>query len=347
MRKLIYTFFCLIFLFGGGIAESMNRSSIESIDSAIGVKTLHYVDIKRGDRPVVVELWYPVADSGVSDRIEDLYIHPSEARDATFVASGNRYPLILMSHGHRGDRRDRSWLAEKRVKKNYIVASVEHYGNSSKTFDPALTLRYWDRPQDVSFALDQLLNEPDLKEVVDADRIGFVGYSLGGMTGLSLAGGGVQDLTEIFAKYRKEFNQFPRESFKVLDTSIEKGSVHDPRIKAYLLLAPATFLFSQEGLKKITAPIGLVSAINDEVLPHEEHARRVLQNSPTVRFKLLRKEIAHSAFLNPLSALGKQVKAKSKRQALSSEDQKRLYQEVGDFSISFFQDQLRDGQTIN
>lgn len=89
-----------------------------------------------------------------------------------------------MSHGHRGDRRERSWLAEHLAKNGFLVAAVEHYGNTFSNYNPLISIRFWERPVDVSFSIDQLLADPFLKNRIDAARIGFVGYSMGGMTGL-------------------------------------------------------------------------------------------------------------------------------------------------------------------
>ena len=49
--------------------------------------------------------------------------------------------------------------------------------------------RLWDRSRDVSFALDEVLKQPKWAALIDETRIGFVGHSFGGWTGVSLAGG--------------------------------------------------------------------------------------------------------------------------------------------------------------
>lgn len=305
---------------------------------SIGVRTFQYQDVLR-KRPVAVELWYPIDVSvNPAEVVEDLYLHPKESRGAQLSSALKKYPLVLMSHGHGGDRRDRSWLAERLVKANFIVASVEHHGNSRAHFDPILTLKYWDRAKDVIFALDQILDEPFLKGKIDLGQIGFTGYSLGGMTGLALAGCTVEKMEDLVDENREVLAGFPPEALKLVDFSEASSPHSEPRIKALLLLAPANFLYKPEALKNIRVPVGLVSAINDEVLPHARHAYPIIQHVVPVKLKVLRKEISHFTFLNQISALGKKVLPAKHQTDPECCSRSAIHKEVGDFAVDFFRE---------
>lgn len=300
---------------------------------SIGVKTASYMDAAR-QRPVMVEIWYPTSTVEThSDGTpqEDLWIHPKEIRDAPLLLEG-KAPLILMSHGYGGDRRDRSWLAEPLVKAGWIVASVEHYGNSRTTFDHGLTLKFWDRPRDVSFALDNLLKEPFLQEKLDTTKIGFVGYSLGGMTGLALAGGVPDRIEEAFAENQKLMQDIPAQALQKVDFSEANRSFKDPRIGALVLLAPANFIYTPKALQQIQVPVALVSSIHDETLPHKEHAYPIIQNVVPRKLKVFREKVTHSAFLNRMSPLGKK---KIKTRA-SNADRAAVHEQVKAFATEFF-----------
>ncbi len=75
-------------------------------------RTLNYLDGKR-NRPVLVELRYPTDQSSGSNEIsleEESVLGPSQRIEKQpIVWSNAKYPLIVMSHGHRGDRRERRW----------------------------------------------------------------------------------------------------------------------------------------------------------------------------------------------------------------------------------------------
>ncbi len=307
---------------------------------AIGVRTLSYQDQKR-DRPVVVELWYPSDAKEPLDQPADfIWVHPDEMRDvpcAQFVA---KFPLIMMSHGYGGDRRDRSWLADRLVRHGFIVASVDHYGNTRSSFDLVSSLKFWERGRDISFAIDQLLEEPFLAGRVDPDRIGFVGYSLGGMTGLGLAGANAGAVEQALEQLVKKYSEIKPEMIAHFDFQEAKKSLKDARIKAMMLICPASFVYSPESLKKIKIPIGLVVAPQDEVLPFKEHAELIIQHVVPAKLKMMRKEVAHNAFVNRVSEAGKKLKKMLVYKDHPSCDRQVIHQEVGLFAVDFFREYL-------
>lgn len=336
-------FFLFVFILvsvGGDALSKVPPKTVQIPYEAIGVRTLHYFDESRS-RPVVIELWYPTEGIGLFDAPEDpLWIHPKEMRNAAFRSGKFPLPLIVMSHGHRGDRRDRSWLADTLVRHGYAVASVEHFGDTRHDYKPLVSLRFWERPRDISFALDQLLNDPFLEGKIDSQQIGFVGYSLGGMTGLSLAGAIAENAKEAILKEAKKIEKFQAYWLDQVDFKEGEKSYKEPRIRAFLLLCPAIFIYPPDSLKKITAPIGLVAAINDEVLPHRDHAYQIIKHLVPTKLKIMRKEISHYSFLNPISEKGKKLLKKTPYKEPLQVDRSSLHKEIGAFAISFFEETL-------
>ncbi len=310
---------------------------------AIGVATYSYVDEERS-RPVTVEFWYP-ADQGKKTKPainEDVWIHPRELRDAPFAKGANRLPLILMSHGHGGDRRDRSWLAEQLVQSGYIVASVDHYGNTWHTIDTAATLQFWERPRDVSFALDCLLHESRLQGRIDETKIGFVGYSLAGLTGLSLAGGIPENLEAELDRNRSQFPELTPEMLTAMDFSPAKRSYYDPRIKAIFLMAPATWCFGREtAIKALKTPVGIVATVSDEVLAFGEHMEPLINQSVPARLKLLKRGETHFIFLNRVTEKGKAILGERVFLDPPGIDRKESHREIGLFAVEFFNQFVR------
>jgi len=305
----------------------------------LGVRTLSFEDAKR-NRPVVVELWYPSAQVGSIDTPPDVaWIHPNEVRDVT-ISKGKR-PLIVMSHGHGGDRRDRSWLAEHLVKNGFIVASVEHHGNSWKTYNPLLSLRFWERSRDVSFTIDQLLKEPGLKTQIDPKRIGFVGYSLGGMTGLSLAGAKAKNVKEIAILLQQQNKEIELEHIEKIDFTEAHGDFSDKRIKAFVLLSPAAFVFPEQSLKEVKVPVAVVASEGDEVLPFKDHAYKVITHMAPKKLKLLREKASHYVYLNRVSERGKELLAERIHSDEIQEERVAVHKEVGALSVEFFKEHLK------
>lgn len=328
----------LVFFFGS--LGAMSRAPVEpALAENIGVHTANYQDAKR-NRPVVVEIWYPTVEKGPIDQPEDPgWVHPEEIRDVS-IAEG-RHPMIVMSHGHGGDRRDRSWIAPFLVKKGYIVASVEHYGNSWRNYNPLLTLRFWERARDVSFAITELLKDSAFKKKIDSNRIGFVGYSLGGMTGLALGGAKAKNVKEIVMQYVKLYKDVDPELVDTIDFSEASSSFTDRRIKALALLSPATFIFPPQSFKKIKVPVALVASEGDEVLPHEEHALKLIKHLGPAKLKLFRDKVSHYVFLNRVSDIGKDFVRQDIQTEEIQTDRLKIHKEIGKFIADFFEEHLR------
>ena len=97
-------------------------------DINIGQKTFEFFDDSR-DRKLVTEVWYPTHDSfSENDKAFSPFKRELTVRDAKTIKG--QYPLVLFSHGNGGSRLSMEWLAQSLVKSGYIVAAVDHWGNT-------------------------------------------------------------------------------------------------------------------------------------------------------------------------------------------------------------------------
>lgn len=317
MRKL----FLLLLLLSAPFTqfEALSKIPVEvplsSLSHGVGVRTLEYVDSSRKNRPVTVELWYPAEKGG-------------EMREAPVAKGKGPFPLIVMSHGHRGDRREKSWLAERLVEEGYAVAAVQHYGNDRATYDPLISLCFWERPRDISFTLDRMGRDTTIRGDVDWTRVGFVGYSLGGMTGLSLAGAVAKGVKERILKEPEAVSAVGKENLERFSFEDAEKDYREPRIRSFLLLCPATHPYSSRSLREIRSPIGLVVAVGDEILPHKQHGYRLIKNLVPHKLKVLRRGISHYVFLD---------KKLAKKPVSKQEETQR---EIGSFAVDFFRETL-------
>jgi predicted dienelactone hydrolase len=181
----------------------------------VGVRSADLTDASR-DRRLALEIWYPadakhagqdVAEDG-GDRYELLpglpLVHQDAVRDAAPAAG--RFPLVAFSHGYGGHRRQSTFLCTHLASHGYVVAAVDHRGNTIRDVfeqtiaarsgkpvpDLLLTLHEFiaHRPGDASWMIDRVLDGSagGVAAQVDADRIGIAGHSFGGWTTLAVTG---------------------------------------------------------------------------------------------------------------------------------------------------------------
>lgn len=148
-------------------------------------------------RPVAASIWYPAANRTYRAPVGDGPIFdPTFAFIGPAIAEGE-HPLVLLSHGSGGNADALGWLATGLVARGAIVLAVNHPGSTSGDSSPRRSVDLGARAKDLSAALDMILADPAFAPFIDEDRIGVVGFSLGGATALGLAGlrfqGEIQD----------------------------------------------------------------------------------------------------------------------------------------------------------
>ena len=267
----------LIIPFSGGLNLGKYFNTIILQPKKTGIATFNYFDAQR-NRPVVTEVWYPVDPESPAKAPPGFWHRCDEARDAVLSTKKSKYPLIMMSHGSGGDRYNISWLAEVFAANGYIVAAMVTMGTLRNNKIPeAYAETLGEAPRDVSFALDQLLNSSPFKDKIDTKRIGFVGYSLGGATGIWIAGAEAMDLDCSRVKENAAADLAGIATPELLDTIDFKeasGSLRDGRISVVMVMAPALgWMFQENSLEKIDIPVYIVAPEKDQVVSTEKNAR--------------------------------------------------------------------------
>ncbi len=119
-------------------------------------------------------------------------------------STDGRCPLLVFSHGLGGTRHSYEYLGRHWASHGYVVVHVQHLGSDDAAWrgqaNPMASMRramadprnLVNRPQDVSFAIDQMarLNrtESPYRGRLDLDRIGVAGHSFGAYTTMAIAG---------------------------------------------------------------------------------------------------------------------------------------------------------------
>src|SRR6185436_13554606 len=133
------------------------------------VSTAETVDASRGNRPLVVEIWYPARRAG---------------RDAE--ALRGRRPLVLIAHGFCGSRLFYDYLATHLTSHGFVVAAPDFTGVTRAACDALqIAASVDDLARDLSFVGRELHDAAGplgkWARHVRGVRIGLIGNSLGGL----------------------------------------------------------------------------------------------------------------------------------------------------------------------
>jgi predicted dienelactone hydrolase len=277
---------------GLALAILLRTTGAAAGDGVVGTATLELENGANG-RKVTTELWFKAAPDV---RIE--WFSPRLplrsipiARNANPQPSLRKRPLIVISHGNWGSRFSQGWLALQLVKAGYVVLSTSHPGTIGDDQTAAGRYRLWDRSRDVSFAVDEVLKNPKWAALVDQDRIGFVGHSFGGWTGVSLAGGRYDPVRQrAFCQSveRKDFYCENTLEDDIADVPVAGAgdSFRDDRFKAFYIMGSGPGQgFTADSLESIRAPFVVDTAQFDEsleALSNSTHLARQISTAKEV-----------------------------------------------------------------
>ena len=219
---------------------------------------------------------------------------------------GEKLPLIVVSHGRRGNFLGHYDTDEVLADAGFIVAAIDHPGDTvfdlSRTDDLSV---YVERPNDIKRLINFMVGTSAFAANIDRERIGLFGFSRGGYTGLAVIGANPdwaiatalcqQSTTHVCEQIRAR--EFPAQPV-----------THDPRIKAAVIADPLTVFFTPDSFGAIGIPVQLWASElgGDGVLPHS--ADIVDRTLPSKHEYHVVANAGHFAFLAPCPpALAKEV----------------------------------------
>ena len=319
------------FLYGDQLPDAPELSA--KGEYKVGVKTVNLVnpnqvDIlnsKEGndptyDRPITIEVWYPanvgddaktvVYDEVMGTRGDSLrpltpFTFKGRAyRDAT-PKTGNKFPLVVVSHGYVGSRYLMTYLTENLASKGYIVAAIDHTDSTFKDAN-AFQSTLLNRPKDIRFVINEMEkmgakgSKNNLEGLVDANNTAIIGYSMGGYGVLNVGGAG----------YSAGLAQF----FTGMTGGSTAISVHtagnaayekmtDARIKAIVAFAPWGMergVWDAEGLKGLKTPTFFIAGSQDDISGYEKGIKAIYEGAVNAdRYLLTYMNARHNVAPNP------------------------------------------------
>jgi predicted dienelactone hydrolase len=166
---------------------------------AVGVRSYGLVDTSRptrshgdytgaSERELPTEVWYPADTPSLDD----------EVLDAPPDTDGAPYPLIIFAHGLASESRSLTSYVQHLVSHGYVVAAPSFPESRGDAGGGPRLSAVIEQPADVSFVIDTLLafNADEghpLAGIIDEERIGVTGQSLGGLTTMMMGYGERRD----------------------------------------------------------------------------------------------------------------------------------------------------------
>ena len=193
---------------GAAVADIQQARATEALAAAaaaaqaagIALRDVEWVDTAR-QRALPVRLYLPKAVQLAS---------PSTSRSAAQPAAPNapaastKLPLVVFSHGLGGSRLGYAHFGRHFAQNGFIALHLQHPGSDRAVWSggpfailgnvqaAASEANVIGRAQDVSFALDMLLADPELGPLIDRAAIAVAGHSYGANTAMLLAGAAVE-----------------------------------------------------------------------------------------------------------------------------------------------------------
>ncbi|NUH64515.1 dienelactone hydrolase [Sulfitobacter sp. S0837] len=277
--------------------RSLDMTNPDQIDIlAIDPAADKPAEMPRYDRPLKVEVYYP-ADEGAEgetafkaylrDGTTEVTLEGQAMRDAV-PATGETFPLVLISHGYPGNRYLLSHLAENLASKGYVVASIDHTDSTYRT-QAAFGSTLVNRSLDQLFVLEQMAQKSAeggaFAGLYDAENTGLIGYSMGGYGAIITAGGGVTETSVGYAWGA------PHGTLGIHQAGSDShNTLPDPRIKTAVAFGPWGMnrgFWDAEGLAGVQIPMLFIAGSQDDVSLYEDGVRAIWENTSNVDRGLL------------------------------------------------------------
>lgn len=251
------------------------------------------------ERPTQVKFWY---QSNVNNCKTIICLSSQQ----------QNHRIAVISHGAFGSPREMNWLGYALASQGWIVAGIAHFGESwvygTDNIDPMTAMRFWQRPQDVSFVLDRLSDETLFNKSLKIDNVIMLGHSSGGFTSLAMVGatldaersqrycGSQQGKLDKGCHYGKTV---PLSAEQVTKIGLLQAQMIDQRVSAVVALDPALgHATSENSLRGITLPTLIVGSVENDFLPYSVHAEYFAGNIKGANLAPIEDGAGHFVYLD-------------------------------------------------
>jgi len=286
----------------------------------IALSTIVTGAMTSAPRTLDVRIWYPAEaeTANVTQIHYDHIMHVAKRPDATVSSNGfaisdarpltgQKFPLVVLSHGYGGWSTQFSNLAEHIASHGYVVASIDHAdmpADSVPSFLVSFTNVLLNRTLDQRGVIDYLVGiarkgNGGLAALIDADKIGLVGYSMGGYGAIATAGAAYTYANDPLAK-------LPARARELLDTANQGAAP----IKALVLFSPwggqpESRAWDATALAHISVPTMIFVGGEDDVVNYKKGVSWLFDGlTGADRQMLVYREARHNIVGNPFQLSG-------------------------------------------
>lgn len=240
--------------------------------------------IETIDRTVSLRFWYPTVDAESAEPIsytQNRFLQngktfrlsvPGLAIADAPPLPGRKFPLFVLSHGLAGENVAMTYLAENIASKGYVVVAIGHDDIPNVeglvlpvAFGNLLANRSLDQQAVIAMLTsDNLDAASEMQVAIDSDKVGLLGYSMGGYGALTTAG----------ATLNPESNSFFRMPPALREIFVDQASTESGKIDALILLAPwggapGPRAWTADAISEVKAPTLIIAGDHDDVVDYE------------------------------------------------------------------------------
>ncbi len=265
-----------------------------------------------------VTLYYP--SGSAAQPVKRGFVTLSVAPQGTPARGNGR--LVVISHGSGAAPWVHADLARALVEAGFVVAMPQHRGDNYLDDSRPGPESWAQRPAEVSRAIDAVGRDTRFAGLLSLDKVGVYGFSAGGHTALSLAGG--RWSPERFRQHCEAHLEEDFQSCVGLITRLTGGPLDglkkwvarlvigfkfddkrpqahtDPRVVAVVAGAPFAADFDLDTLTAPPVPLGLITLAQDRWLVPRFHSDRVLKACTNCEHIADLPNAGHGALLSPL-----------------------------------------------
>jgi predicted dienelactone hydrolase len=198
-------------------------------------------------QPLKGAVWYPCNQPPSNEKLGPFELSVTRNCPVT----GDKLPLVVISHGRGGTFLDHSDTAEALADAGFVVAAINHPGDNAmdKTRTNDFSV-FVERPMDIKLLIDYMLRSWTSAARIDAGDVGIFGFSRGGYTGLVDVGAN--------PRFGRSLRLCDEVDTPLCD-QVHKGElpelVHDPRIKAAVIADPVSLFFTPDSFSNVKIPV--------------------------------------------------------------------------------------------
>jgi predicted dienelactone hydrolase len=268
-----------------------------------GLRTIEIATPER-ETPISVSLWYPTSEGGFHDEVGGNNVFKGVPVNQDAVMAEGEFPIVLLSHGGlRAAPNLSGWIASYLATHGFIVAEP-HPPQLGLDDAQAAIAEAWLRPSDLSATLQAIENDPVLNTHLKKDKVGVLGFLLGGTSALTLAGAEIDP--ERYAKMCDGKAAIGMDCFWFSENGVDlhaadikslEHSNYNGKIKVAIAIDPElSTVFTQASLRKIPIPVAIINLGKPDTILPGLNASSLEGLIPNIKYETVPDATQYSSF---------------------------------------------------